>query len=289
MDCGCSGKHRHVGPGKLVIAPLFVPGNRPDRFAKAAASGADGIIIDLEDAVSPAAKGQARQAITAFEPSSGIPVFIRINARNTPWHAEDLAAVVELPEVGIMLPKAESTRDIETVLNRIGMDHAIIVLIESAAGLGAARTIAALTGVTRLAFGSLDYCADTGCAPVRDALLAPRSEMVLASRLAGLEPPLDGISTDLERADVIKEEARYAAELGFGGKLCIHPAQIAPVMAGFMPSKEELAWAQRVLAMDYNGAAAVEGRMIDAAELRRARGILDRHLRIAAKAGKAIQ
>ena len=241
-----------------MITPLFVPGDRPDRIAKAAASGADGIIIDLEDAVAPEARDQARQSIIGMEPPKEIAVFIRINACGTPWHEADLAAAAALPGTGIMIPKVESTTDVDDVRSRCGPDRPVIALIESATGIVNARAIAAAEGVTRLAFGVIDFCADIGCAPVREALLPARWELVLASRLAGLEPPLDGISTDLKNPDTLVEEARYAAGLGFGGKLCVHPAQIAPVMTGFMPTDEELAWAQRILALEDKGAAAVD-------------------------------
>lgn len=267
----------------MVIAPLFVPGDRPDRFGKAAASGADGIIFDLEDAVAPAARDRAREAVAAAELSPELPAYIRVNARNTPWYGSDLAMVATLPEAGIMIPKVESTADVEDVVNNAGPGRPIIVLIESAAGIANARVIASVEGVTHLAFGIVDFCADVGCSPVRDALLPARWELILASRLAGLASPLDGISTDLENPNVLADEARYAAVLGFGGKLCIHPAQIAAVMAGFMPTEEELAWAQRILAMGDNGAAAIDGRMVDAAELRRAQRILDRHQQISSK------
>ena len=271
-----------------MIVPLFVPGERPDRFEKAAVSGADGIIFDLEDAVTPAAKDRAREAIAAAELSPELPAYIRVNARNTPWYESDLAMVAALPGTGIMIPKVESTADVEDVRRYSGSDRPVIALIETAAGIANARTIASAEGVTRLAFGLVDFCADVGCAPVREALLPARWELILASRLAGLAPPLDGISTDLKNPDILAEDARYAAVLGFGGKLCIHPAQIAVVMAGFTPSHEELAWAQRILAMKDEGAAAIDGRMVDAAELRRARGILYRHQQISSKTGKKI-
>lgn len=263
------------------IAPLFVPGDRPDRFPKAAASGADGIIIDLEDAVTPAAKTRARDAIAAAQLSADIPAFIRINPRNTPWHSQDLALVAALPGIGIMLPKVESAAEVEAVYQSAGADHPIIALIESAAGIANVRAIAVVPGVNRLAFGTIDYCADLGCAAVRDALLFPRTELVLASRLAGLAAPLDGITSDLEHPDTCTEEARYGAALGFGGKLCIHPSQIAPVMTGFMPTQEELAWARRIIALKSNGPATIDGQMVDKAVVRRARGVIDRHRQLA--------
>ena len=286
----------HERPGFLVtaspgysFAPLFVPGDRPDRFPKAAASGADGIIIDLEDAVTPAAKTRARDAVAAADLPADIVTFIRINPRHTPWYAEDLALVATLPGVGIMLPKVESTAQIEAALRSAGTGHPVIALIESAAGIAHARAIADAPGVNRLAFGVIDYCADLGCAALREALLMPRTELVLASRLAGLAPPLDGVSTDLEHPDACAEEARYGATLGFGGKLCIHPSQVLPVLAGFTPSEQELAWARRLLALENNGAAVVDGQMVDAAVLRRARGILERYPRLTAISGRVIQ
>jgi citrate lyase subunit beta/citryl-CoA lyase len=254
------------------IAPLFVPGNRSERFEKAAASGADAIIIDLEDAVPGDAKIAARSALsTSF---TTLPVLVRVNDARTIWHLEDLAAVFALPFADIIVPKAEIGEDLERICAKsVGGGPAVVALIETAQGLADARRIAALPGIERLAFGSIDFCADIGCAHTRDALLAARSELVLASRLAGKLAPLDGVTTSIDDASLITDDARNARSLGFSGKLCIHPRQVEAIRAGFRPEESEIAWAREVIASG-DGAAAVDGAMVDEPVRIRARSIL---------------
>lgn len=251
------------------VAPLFVPAHRPERFAKAAASGADAIILDLEDAVPVDAKDVARDALrTDF---TTLPIIARINAAGTPWHAADLAAVRALPIAAIMVPKAEAGDG----LAAIATEMPVIALIESARGLASARTVAALPGIARLAFGSVDFCAELGCAHIRDALLAARSELVLAARLGATIAPVDGVTTAIDDMAQVADDARYARTLGFGGKLCIHPKQIHAVKEGFLPDAAEIAWAKKVLASG-DGATAVDGAMVDEPVRKRARSILAR-------------
>jgi len=256
------------------VTVLFVPANRPDRFAKAESSGADAIIIDLEDAVVPEAKVAARSTLRlpGVLPK-GSDVFVRVNSRQTPWYSDDLVAVAQLSIAGIVLPKTESVEDIEATSQSIPGAR-VIALIETARGLASVREISGATGVTRLAFGSIDFCVDIGAAHEREALLAARSEIVLASRLMELQPPLDGVTTALDDSALIEEDARYAHRLGFGGKLCIHPSQIVPVRRGFASSPEEIAWAKRVLADGATEAISVDGMMVDSPVRARARQIL---------------
>ena len=139
----------------------------------------------------------------------------------------------------------------------------MLALIESARGLAAARAVAAAGA--RLVFGSFDFAADLGCAHTRDALLLARLELVLASRLAGGAAPLDGVTTAIREPDAVRDDAAYAAALGFGGKLLIHPDQIEPAALGLRPSDAEIAWAGRVLAAGRaGGAATIDGAMVDA-------------------------
>lgn len=253
------------------IVPLFVPANRPERFEKAAAAAPDAVILDLEDAVAPDAKESARAALrTDF---TRLPILVRANAAGTPWHGEDLAAVARLRPAALLLPKAERPKTLDAVAAVLGADIPIIALIESALGLAQARALAAHPAVRRLAFGSVDFCADLGCAHIRDALLTARSELVLASRLAGIAAPIDGVTTRIDDPSEATDDARYARDLGFSGKLAIHPRQIAPIRDGFRPSAEDIAWAERVLASG-EGAAAVDGAMVDEPVRIRARAIL---------------
>ena len=257
-----------------LITALFVPADRPERFSKAQSSGADAIIIDLEDGVAPGAKVSARSALSVPGAlPTGCDVYVRVNARQTPWYRDDLAAVAQLPVAGIVLPKTESAEDIAATsksLPRVGL----IALIETARGLAAVREISGAEGVTRLAFGSIDFCVDIGAANDRDALLAARSAIVLASRLGDLQPPLDGVTVAIDDMALIEADARYALRLGFGGKLCVHPRQIAPVRNGFAPSADEVSWAKRILEAGAEGAVAVDGMMVDSPVRSRARQIL---------------
>lgn len=251
------------------IAPLFVPADRPERFAKAAASGADAVILDLEDAVAPSAKDQARSALDAG--FTQLPVIVRINAVGTPWHEADLAAVAGLPVAAIMLPKAERAVD----LARVAAIRPVVALVETVAGMVAARDLAGCGHAARLAFGSVDYAADLGCDHGREALAAARAEIVFASRLGGLIAPLDGVTTAVGDPGLAAGDARHAAALGFGGKLAIHPRQVEPIRRAFAPTAEQVDWARRVLASG-DGVATVDGMMVDEPVRMRARTILAR-------------
>jgi citrate lyase subunit beta / citryl-CoA lyase len=256
------------------LTPLFVPGNRPDRFTKAAQSGADAIILDLEDAIPAAEKDAARRNIAVG--FTTLPVLVRINAVETPWFARDLEAVLQAGVSAIMIPKAEiRSLHFQRQAAHPAFPIPVVALVETAQGLVDAAAIAALPGVERLAFGSIDYCADLGCAHTRDALLAARSSLVLASRLAGILAPIDGVTTAIDETDRIRDDARHARDLGFGGKLCIHPKQIEASRAGLAPDQEEIAWAKRIVASG-DGAVAVDGAMVDEPVRIRARNILRR-------------
>lgn len=255
-------------PAVDFLAPLFVPGNRADRFAKAAASGADGVILDLEDAVAPNDKDGARTTIA----SSTLPAnaVVRINAQDTRWHDDDVGVVKNLRIGSVMLPKAESPEQVKKLRGALG-SLPVIALIESAEGLTHVRDIARL--VDRLAFGYIDFSADLGCSMERHALLHARAEIVLASRLASIAMPLEGVTPSFDDTALVEDDARYAASFGFGGKLCIHPKQIAPVLSGFRPAQSEIDWARKI-ANSGDGAASVDGMMVDAPVRLRAARIL---------------
>lgn len=251
---------------------LFVPGDRPDRFDKARASGADAVILDLEDAVAPERKDAAR-AHAAAALSASAPVVLRINAMGTAWFRDDLALCRHPGVAAVMLPKAERADD----LAALGADVRVIALVETAVGLAAARAIAAAPNVKRLAFGAIDFQLDMAMQATFDDLLPFRCELVLASRLAALPPPIDSPSVAIDAAADVETEARRAKRLGFGAKLCIHPAQVAAVHRGFAPAEAEVAWARRVVdAAHGSGGAAValDGRMIDTPVILRAEALL---------------
>jgi citrate lyase subunit beta/citryl-CoA lyase len=257
---------------------LFVPGDRPDRFAKAAASGADAIICDLEDAVAPEGKAEARAQVAAWVAEH--PAIVRVNAADSPWYDEDLIALAGARGLlAVILPKAEA---VESTVDLLSPGVGLFALIESARGVRDADTIAETPGVRRLLFGNLDFGLDADIAatgPEESELLYARSRLVVASRAAGLAAPVDGVCADLDDPSAIAESARRARHLGFGGKFCLHPKQVDAVNTAFSPTEAELAWARRVIdvAADSAGKAVrVDREMIDKPRLELARRLLDR-------------
>ncbi|HET9652169.1 MAG TPA: CoA ester lyase [Usitatibacter sp.] len=254
---------------------LFVPGNRPERFDKACATGAHAVIVDLEDAVAPADKAAARDALHTWL-HSGKRAWVRINGRESEWFDEDLAFAAHESVVGVMLPKAEEV-DAIRALHAHAPDVRIVPLIESALGLWRAEELAQEEGVERLAFGSVDFQLDAGIEGDGDELLFARSQLVIASRVAGRLAPIDGVTLALDDADALAADVRRARRLGFGGKLCIHPKQVAGVNAGFAPDADEISWARRVVsAAEASGDNAVrlDGKLIDRPVIERARALI---------------
>jgi citrate lyase subunit beta/citryl-CoA lyase len=251
---------------------LFVPANRPERYDKALASAADAVIVDLEDAVPPDQKDAARQHLSAWL-SAERPVVVRINAVDTAWHADDLALCRQPGVAAVMLAKSESAE----MLLALGLEVPLVPLVESAAGFDQLRAIAAVPGVLRLAFGAIDFQLDLNMHAGFDDLIYFRSQLVFASRLANLLPPIDSPSVAIEDDLEVEFDARAARRLGFGAKLCIHPRQVEAVNRSFTPTPVELAWAYRVMAIaESSGGAAVsmDGKMIDKPVILRAQAIL---------------
>jgi citrate lyase subunit beta / citryl-CoA lyase len=210
---------------------LFVPGNRPERFAKAVASGASAVILDLEDAVHPRDKVMARAAIRTFFASGGVAM-IRINPLSTEWASQDLMLIQEVVVqqaagigrlTGVILPKTESTADVECVARYLPVDIPVLPLIETALGLLNAREIASAPSVLRLLFGTVDFCLDLNIEGYGEELNSYRAWLVLISRGAGLEPPVDGVTISLKDESALLTSTLAAKRIGFGGKLCIHP------------------------------------------------------------------
>ena len=269
-----------------AVTALFVPGDRPDRFGKAAAAGADLVIIDLEDAVVVDHKEAALQsAVAALAPGhqDHLRAMIRINALSGSRLAAELSALRDLVErdghglVGLIIPKAEDPGLITDLINSLRTASStpigLVALIESARGLQRVDELAAAPGVTRLGLGEIDLALDVGCDADAAAIGYARGRMVLASRAAGITPPLASPAVEIRDLDAVGAAARLDRRDGFGGKLCIHPAQLDPVRAGFVPTAAELAWARSIVDAD-GGAAQVEGRMIDRPMVVRARRIL---------------
>jgi citrate lyase subunit beta/citryl-CoA lyase len=255
---------------------LFVPADRPERFAKALASGADAVIVDLEDAVAPEAKDGARAALADWLAAGQAPVVVRINGADTEWFGADLALLARPGVAAVMVPKAERARDLGRV-REAAPSVALLPLIETAGGIDRLREVAGAPGVERLVFGSIDLQLDLGIHGDGEELLLFRSQLVLATRLAQLAPPVDGVCTAIDDAAALAAEAQRARRLGFGAKLCIHPRQVAVVNEAFSPDAAEVAWAERVLAAAaraQGAAVALDGKMVDKPVLLRAAAVL---------------
>jgi citrate lyase subunit beta/citryl-CoA lyase len=197
---------------------LFVPADRPERYAKALATGAGAVIVDLEDAVAPDAKAGARDALASWLARTPAPVLVRVNAAETAWFADDLALCGHAAVAGVVLPKAERRADLAHA-SAIAAGKRLYPLIETAAGFDAMRTLAGAPGVERLVFGSIDFQVDLGIDGEGDELLCFRSQLVLVSRLAGIRAPVDGVSTAIDDAATLRADAERARRLGFGAKL----------------------------------------------------------------------
>jgi citrate lyase subunit beta/citryl-CoA lyase len=247
----------------LARSYLFVPGNRPERFDKACAAGADAVIVDLEDAVPAADKQAARDALAAWL-SPQQPVLVRINGADSAWFEDDLVLCAVPGVAGIVLPKAEHEASLAR-LDAAGA-AAILPLIESGLGLWNAAALARMSRVQRLVFGSIDFSLDLNIQESHETLLHARSQLVLASRVAGIAAPVDGVTTSFDDPGRVHGDTLRARALGFGGKLCIHPKQVAPVHQAFAPTAAELDWAGRVVAAAEaarGGAVALDGKMVD--------------------------
>lgn len=254
---------------------LFVPGDRPKRFEKAHAADPGLVVIDLEDAVAPDRKPAARVAAAEWI-AAGHPCAVRINARGTAWYEDDLEMVRGL-DVAVMVPKAEDAEALAGVAAVLPAGSAVIGLVETAAGVTNASRIATARGVRRLAFGTFDLAAELGISPDDTlALLTCRSALVLASAVGQLAPPVDGVTADITDPDRLRTDVAHARRLGFGGKLCIHPRQVATVAEALRPSDADIRWARSVVEASASGAVVlVEGRMVDKPVIERARRILE--------------
>ena len=256
---------------------LFVPGDRPERFDKAVASGADAVILDLEDSVAADLKDFARASVRSWLQAG--QAWVRINPPGSDFHEVDLAALASCPGVvGVVVPKAEDPADLDRIADLLS-DIPHIALVESARGLLAATTLANHPAVRQLAFGNLDFAADcqmTVSTPDELELLGARTHLVVACRAAGLPGPIDGVTSNVTDPSAAETDARRGADLGFSGKLCVHPSQVAAVHRAFSPTAEQVAWARHILGSVSEGVAAVDGQMIDRPALLRARRILSR-------------
>jgi len=267
---------------------LFAPGDRPGKLRKAAESGADVVVFDLEDAVAPARKARAREVVNEalHELDPDCEVCVRVNPTGIAAD-DDLAVLDGDPRLdSVMLPKADDADDVET-LRRLLTEHdadlPVLALVESAAGVLNAEAIAGAGATDALLFGAEDFAADVG-ATRTDAgteVLYARQRVVAAASAADIDA-IDTLYTDFEDADGLREDTRRGIEMGYDGKMTIHPRQVTVVNEAFSPDEEETAWAERVLAARETAAEegdavfSVDGEMIDAPLVAQAERILAR-------------
>lgn len=267
----------------ILRSYLFVPATRIDRVAKALAAGADAVIVDLEDAVPPSDKAAARDAAARGLSAAG-SVFVRVNGPETEWFEDDLELCSALGIAGVVLPKAERAEHLRHVAQRLPRDTPILPLVESARGYAALPELCQAPQVQRLVFGTIDFQLDLRIDGEGEELLYFRSGLVLASRVADIQPPVDGVTVEIDDAERVRGDTLRGKRLGFGGKLCIHPKQVASVNACFSPGDEDIAWARRIVeaAQAANGAAvSVDGKMVDRPVILKAEEILRDAARLA--------
>ena len=270
-------------PLSFAQAFLFVPANRPDRFAKSLATRAHAVIVDLEDAVPLSEKDVARDAIrrelTPWLLQYPERIVVRVNACGTPFLEDDLHLMDELGIRHIMLPKAESPEQLSSVADALSFTPLLIPMIESARGVDQVKAIAAHRNTLRLSLGNIDLQFSFGmqCGPDELELLPIRHQVLLASRLAEIAAPIDGVTVQIDSQDQLQADILRSKRLGFQAKLCIHPTQVDAVILGFQPSAQEIAYAQAVVAADRTangGVVQLNGKMVDRPVVMLAKSVL---------------
>lgn len=276
---------------------LFVPATRPDRFSKAIATGTDIVIIDWEDAVALNLKAEARKSVgTFFSDPTDRPLlkYLRINSPRLEEGLHDFEALFEMKNLpdGIMIPKVESPEEVlwvSDILKPYRPNIELFPVVENAKGVRALAEIAlASNDTTILGFGAVDLVAETGSDLSWDALLYTRSQVVLAAAEAGVEC-MDTVYIDIGNEAGLKIESKKARAIGFTGKAAIHPSQIATINYAFSPTKDEVAFAKKVVDAttdNFSGAVQVDGKMIDEPVIIAARRTLARAERILSASSK---
>jgi len=265
-------------PFALGPALLFCPADRPERYASAATK-ADAAIIDLEDAVLPAAKAHAREALIAaqLDPESTI---VRVNSPDSDEFAADLAALEQTPFRTVMVAKAQHPES----LDAFDASYSLIALCETALGVQAAPALAHHPRVVALMWGAEDLVASLGGTSSRDAAgryrdiaRLARAQVLLAAGAAGISA-IDAVHLDIDDLEGLSQEATDAAASGFQASACIHPKQVATIREAFRPDDPTISWARAVLdaAESERGVFRFDGRMIDEPVLRHARAALRR-------------
>ena len=265
---------------------LFVPGDRPDRYEKALAAGADAVCIDLEDAVAEARKAEAREAVMGFlgrrdgrDARWSARLIVRINDLEMGQGWDDLEAIAEGPRPdALMVPMVRRPVEVAVALGKLGVTLPVLPLIETASGLENAVGIGSVVGVEGLVFGGFDLALELGAKPFWEPLLYARSRVVHAAAVSGI-PAYDVPSRNYREMAALREEARRGRALGFAGKTAIHPAQIPVIHEAYAPTQEEVARARAIVEADRGaagGAVGVGGRMVDRPVVEAARRVLER-------------
>lgn len=269
---------------------MFTPGDRPEMMRKAPNAGTDTIVFDLEDAVAPGRKTEARDAVhellagESFDPDAELCV--RVNPIDAGAIADLDAAFDGTEPDSLMLPKVEHASDVERLAALAadrGVNCPILALVETARGVLHADEIADAEPTDAVLFGAEDLAADLGATRTDEGteVLYARERVVVAASAAGIDA-IDTVFTAFDDPDGLAEEAAFAVELGYDGKMAIHPSQVGPINDAFTPSDEEIEWARRVLdareeaAADDRGVFEVDGEMIDAPLIARAERIVER-------------
>lgn len=271
---------------------LYCPGDDREMMEKAVETAADAVIFDLEDAVAPDAKAEARRTVRSMLDSLDDPepdVAVRINpyGRSGREDADAVVGDVDSPPDAVLLPKVNGAETVEALFERLGRlasePIGIVPLVETAEGVAAADGIAAASGVDAVAFGDQDFTADIGATVTDDKTesLYARQRVVVAAAAAGVDA-FDTVYTDIRDLDGLQEQAEFVAGLGFDGKLAVHPDQIPVINAAFTPASDRLEWAETVLAereraeAEGVGAFTVDGQMIDPPLVERAESVIER-------------
>ena len=261
---------------------LFVPANRIDRIAKAFASGADAVIVDLEDAVASEDKADARKALQQYHNSTGYqPIWVRINKAGSEEFFKDIVLCQKMPNLaGVLLAKAEQVADIESVHQLINLP--VIALIESAVGLYQVDNMVKAVGLAAFSYGFLDLCNDLHVqvgTPAADIVANQiRYQLILTSKVHQLSPPIDTVYPDFNDEIGLNARVQLWSQMGMSGMLCIHPKQVAVVQQALRPTDAALSFAQRVVEeYERSGQAVfeIDGQMVDAPVIARCRQLLD--------------
>ncbi len=265
-----------------VFAPrslLFVPGDRPDMVAKAVRSAPDAVVVDLEDAVAPEAKEQARAvAVEAVARLHSRPptVLVRVNPADTPWHGDDLRAVAGSTADGVVLPKYSDPEQLAALRAALPEGAVTVVGLETAQGVADSRSLLAPMPAA-VYFGAEDVVADLGGRRTAGGLevLYARSQVLLAACLAGVAA-LDQAVVAVRDETRFRDDAVQGRAIGYTGKICLHPRQVTLAHETFTPTDTEVGHARALLRAGADGVGVVDGQMVDAVHLRMARTVLRR-------------